>query len=259
MFTEKTKNLGLPQWKPTEHPDFLNDMNPAYRAIDAFAGNMTEEYGGLPNQMSLVQARLQSLGEDLNTAQAELAALQIQYQNQQVEVDKITPLQNKVAGLQTLYTQLEAQVQVLENGFNREYELLKTDKEYTFVSNDGNVRINSSNQIRSGITLFYSFAISGAIASYLPIGNNYLYITEEETNEIMEKLKVNSPMIFYSIPTLLVSNNYELHGSYDVVMDSEEKRLGLRVRNWNMVQGSVYNSVGNTASILGNLGVKYNG
>lgn len=35
MFSKKTDNYGLPQWDYADHPDFLNDMNPAYKTIDA--------------------------------------------------------------------------------------------------------------------------------------------------------------------------------------------------------------------------------
>ena len=34
MFSKKTDNYGLPQWDFSDHPDFLNDMNPAYATID---------------------------------------------------------------------------------------------------------------------------------------------------------------------------------------------------------------------------------
>ena len=34
MFSKKTDNYGLPQWDYSDHPDFLNDMNPAYKTID---------------------------------------------------------------------------------------------------------------------------------------------------------------------------------------------------------------------------------
>lgn len=34
MFSKKTATYGFPQWDYTDHPDFLNDMNPAYKKID---------------------------------------------------------------------------------------------------------------------------------------------------------------------------------------------------------------------------------
>lgn len=34
MYSKKTGNYGLPQWDYSDHPDFLNDMNPAYKTID---------------------------------------------------------------------------------------------------------------------------------------------------------------------------------------------------------------------------------
>lgn len=34
MYSKKTDNYGFPQWDYSDHPDFLNDMNPAYKTID---------------------------------------------------------------------------------------------------------------------------------------------------------------------------------------------------------------------------------
>lgn len=34
MFSKKTATYSFPQWEYSDHPDFLNDMNPAYKKID---------------------------------------------------------------------------------------------------------------------------------------------------------------------------------------------------------------------------------
>ena len=34
MYKKGTANYNLPQWDALEHPDFLDDMNPAYNVID---------------------------------------------------------------------------------------------------------------------------------------------------------------------------------------------------------------------------------
>ena len=34
MYKKGTVNYNLPQWEALEHPDFLDDMNPAYSVID---------------------------------------------------------------------------------------------------------------------------------------------------------------------------------------------------------------------------------
>lgn len=42
MFTgEATSNLGLPQWLGGDHPEWLNDMNPAFQKIDESIGELT--------------------------------------------------------------------------------------------------------------------------------------------------------------------------------------------------------------------------
>lgn len=35
MCSETTKNIGLPHYEPTDHPDFLDEINKAYETIDA--------------------------------------------------------------------------------------------------------------------------------------------------------------------------------------------------------------------------------
>ena len=34
MFKKGTENFNLPQWDFDEHPDFLDDINPAFKVID---------------------------------------------------------------------------------------------------------------------------------------------------------------------------------------------------------------------------------
>lgn len=42
MFTgDATQNIGLPQWKPGDHPSWLEDMNPAFSKIDEHIGTLT--------------------------------------------------------------------------------------------------------------------------------------------------------------------------------------------------------------------------
>lgn len=52
MTSRKTQNLGLPQWALNDHPDFVTEMNEAYRKIDAAITSLQEEIEELNNRLS---------------------------------------------------------------------------------------------------------------------------------------------------------------------------------------------------------------
>lgn len=63
MFSKMTEFLGLPQWQPEDHPDFLTDMNEAYRKIDD--GVNSADAGGKENYQQLlnIKAEVDILGD----------------------------------------------------------------------------------------------------------------------------------------------------------------------------------------------------
>lgn len=52
MTSRKTQNLELPQWELNDHPDFLTEMNEAYRKIDGAITSLQEEVEELNNRLS---------------------------------------------------------------------------------------------------------------------------------------------------------------------------------------------------------------
>lgn len=94
MYSEQTKLLGLPQWQPKDHPDFLTDMNEAYRKIDS-------QFQGLDGLSAKAVA---DMNERLTTAEAQMDVIK-------VEVQSNTEL---VAELQTKVTTLSGEVEKLD-------------------------------------------------------------------------------------------------------------------------------------------------
>lgn len=69
MFEKGTDNYKLPQWAPTDHPDFLNDMNPAYRTIDKNLGEVTEESANNSQKIVAMEALQNAQGESITQLQ----------------------------------------------------------------------------------------------------------------------------------------------------------------------------------------------
>lgn len=96
MFSKETKNLGLPQWQPKDHPDFLTDMNEAFEKID---GGITEA----KENDDLVKATAEAV-DTLNekVASLETTVLGLPTQTDIDAIDeKITSLETTVIGLPT--------------------------------------------------------------------------------------------------------------------------------------------------------------
>lgn len=106
MFTgTPTPKLGLPQWEPQNHPDFLTDMNEAFKKIDENAqgtGESVEEIAEIQSNIGDLQALTQSLNEDSQQMIGEISAINIALGNLRGETDKIKPIQTQVLGLQEI-------------------------------------------------------------------------------------------------------------------------------------------------------------
>lgn len=103
MFTgTATPNLGLPQWEPTDHPDFLTDLNQAFKNIDENAGSTGEEIKDVPKQISDLQTLTQSLNEDSQQMIGEIGAINIALGNLRGETDKIEPIETQVQALEVI-------------------------------------------------------------------------------------------------------------------------------------------------------------
>lgn len=60
MFGKSTENLGLPQWQPKDHPDFLTDINNAFKDIDS-------AYGTTSTSLDLVKKQIEEVTETNNS------------------------------------------------------------------------------------------------------------------------------------------------------------------------------------------------
>lgn len=112
MYNKETPNLGLPQWQPLDHPDFLTDFNEAFKKIDELGkvipdnekqqeqiDNLTTQIVDLTeiikeledkiDNMSDVEVILQ-MKEDIDNLKAEVIALTEKNATQDTSIGEIT-------------------------------------------------------------------------------------------------------------------------------------------------------------------------
>lgn len=95
-----TPKLGLPQWNPSDHPDFLTDLNQAFKDIDENATGVSEEIAGYPGRLEELEALTQSLNEDTQGLLVEMSSAQVAIGNLKTEAVKIDPMELQIQGLQ---------------------------------------------------------------------------------------------------------------------------------------------------------------
>lgn len=119
MFTgTATPKLELPQWEPTDHPDFLTDINTAFQKIDENAGateESVEEIAEIRDNVSDLQALTQSLNEDSQEMLGEIAAINVALGNLRTETDKVEPIKAQVLGLQEIARRQSDEIHKLNN------------------------------------------------------------------------------------------------------------------------------------------------
>lgn len=75
MYSKRTDNYGLPQWDYADHPDFLNDMNPAYKTIDAELKKAVRASANAEKQVSTLTPIVTSHTTEIDTVQHQISDL----------------------------------------------------------------------------------------------------------------------------------------------------------------------------------------
>lgn len=99
MFEKSTPNLGLPQWSPKDHPDFLTDMNNAFKVLDERVHAEDESADAIAQLVEKVN----KLTEDLTAVTADVELLKDTFNADEIEQmkDDITTLTDNVANITT--------------------------------------------------------------------------------------------------------------------------------------------------------------
>lgn len=86
MFKRKTENYELPQWEFNDHPDFLNDMNPAYATIDKVLGETEARSKDSEQRLLTALPILEQNSEDLERVQHDITDLQVRVANEEHDI-----------------------------------------------------------------------------------------------------------------------------------------------------------------------------
>lgn len=155
MFEKGTTNYNLPQWAPSEHPDFLNDMNPAYRTIDSNLGAVTEESANNSQKIVAMEALQTAQGESITQLQT----------NQNIHSVIIATLQHDMDDAQANIAKNAGDIQVLTaDNHEIHQDIAGHLSNYNVLLNWAKVnavKIGTGTFTYSGSTYNYSYIIAG--------------------------------------------------------------------------------------------------
>lgn len=81
MYKKGTPNYNLPQWDALEHPDFLDDMNPAYAKIDEKLHKAETGSDSALEQLATLTPIVEGLNVDMDDVQHDVTDLQTRCTN----------------------------------------------------------------------------------------------------------------------------------------------------------------------------------
>lgn len=81
MFKKGTENFNLPQWDFDEHPDFLDDINPAFNTIDQNLDMAKADGADAIKQLGVLTPIVEGLTEDVTHAKHDITDLQTRVTN----------------------------------------------------------------------------------------------------------------------------------------------------------------------------------
>lgn len=115
MHSEQTKLLGLPQWKPQDHPDFLTDINEAFSKIDGqfqtLDGLSAKAVADIAERMTTNEAKMQQLATSVGVISENVAELQ---NDMELAMEKLVGHENEISSLHEEDTKLDKRIAIEE-------------------------------------------------------------------------------------------------------------------------------------------------
>lgn len=112
MFSKQTEKLGLPQWIGTDHPDFLTDINDAFKKIDENAAGVATEIDGLPDRVKQLADTVTNQQASIATIEGDVASDKIAISNLQTAV---APVEGQGQQIEALGTRIDTAEQKISN------------------------------------------------------------------------------------------------------------------------------------------------
>lgn len=117
MYKKGTANYNLPQWDALEHPDFLDDMNPAYAVIDEKLHKAETDGVDALDQLTTLTPIVEGLNVDMDDVQHDVTDLQTRCTNlEHTQLDH----ESRIKSLEQHDTDLDKTLV----GFNESYTVL---------------------------------------------------------------------------------------------------------------------------------------
>lgn len=121
MHSKSTKFLELPQWIPTDHPDFLTDMNTAMKKLDEQAEKTDHDHSDLREQVGALSIDMVTVKEQVDALQEKVDNL-VNLEDNPVFIalkEHVDTLQNTVDGIVQTDNRQDLDIQQLQSAITR--------------------------------------------------------------------------------------------------------------------------------------------
>lgn len=121
MYSKSTKFLELPQWIPTDHPDFLTDMNTAMKKLDEQAEKTDHDHSDLREQVDALSIDMVTVKEQVDALQEKVDNL-VNLEDNPVFIalkEHVDALQNTVDGIVQTDNRQDLDIQQLQSAITR--------------------------------------------------------------------------------------------------------------------------------------------
>lgn len=145
MFKKGTKNFNFPQWDFNEHPDFLDDINPAFDTIDQVLGSVKnsaeesdEKLGTIVPVVEDLTTRVKISEHDITDLQTKTANLEHDVEDTVDSVALIEDFDDNVRLILTGFTAEDTVKEAIDSLSNAVYERLYAMSKFIYDDVDRN-------------------------------------------------------------------------------------------------------------------------
>lgn len=211
-YTNKTKNLELPQWLGSDKPNWDIDLNEAFKKIDDNAGQTAENISGvagdvgeLEGTISALQGEVTSMSDNVDLLGTRVTSLESSQASQDSSISK---LNTDVAGMSTTLSGIDSTVSGLST-----QTALNTQN----IANLSTSKISKDdilNNLTTGEIVLYARSTSSTGTGYVSINKDLVDMATKHGTSFFDETKVHPTgfdvLISYTEQTTgnTILNNY---------------------------------------------------
>lgn len=211
MFTNKTKNLDLPQWIGSDKANWDIDLNYAFKQISDYVDTLNEKFTGIDSTDGQFDSAIKEINKNIETINATIDSINEVDGIQSADItdlkEKVTKLQTDVSDLTTSSTDLTQRIQTIENELPPIQQSITTlTQNYNSVENKVLHFLNSAK-----IT---TLTVGGTTMLEIPYNTekniDTLFIEycklPDASTELVTSLHMPTKMVFNSLPSVIHSD-----------------------------------------------------